>query len=98
MLMLAAYIRFQAKDVYIRDDEGNTEIIYGNTGIVIREERQRIIDYYDTPMPADIRPVHLDSTLTWLRSAEFTEKEQETLARFTVGTEFAYDVKHSVTF
>ena len=97
MLAFAAYMRSKTDRVHVRNDNGQIEVILGNNGLVLEEERVTIRDYNDYPYQKDVRTVGEDEAALF-SSREFLEKEQETWEDYSFSTEIAYDLKGNARF
>lgn len=97
MLTFAAYMRTKTDNVRISDDNGQIEVIFGNSGILLEEERIVVRDHYDYPYQEDVRPVG-ENEMALFSSTEFLEKEKKLSENYIFSTEIAYDLKGEMRF
>lgn len=97
MLTFASYMRSKTDKICIRDDSGQIEVIFGNSGIVLERERITIRDYNDYPYQDDAQIVGEEETAIF-SSTQFLEKEVDAAENYKFSTGLAYDLKGKLRF
>lgn len=97
MSAFASYMRSKTNDVYVRDENTCVEVVFGNSGLILEEERVLIRDYNDYSLPREVRVLE-DYDVALFSDETFREKEEEILTDYVFSTELAFDVKKKVEF
>lgn len=97
MLTFAAYMRSKTDKIRIRDDNKQTEVVFGNSGVVLEDKRIVIRDYNDYPYGDDVQIIE-EGKAAIFSGIEFLEMETEALKNYKFSTGLAYDLKGKLRF
>lgn len=97
MLVFAAYMRSKTDKVLVDNGDGQTEVIFGNNGVVLEKSKLYIRDHQDRPLPPSVWNVE-ESDLTVFFESEFRAKEEEILSNYIFYAEIAHDIEGDIVF
>lgn len=97
MLTFAAYMRSKSDKIRVRDDNGQIEVVFGNSGVVLEDKRIVVRDHNDYPYRDDAQIVG-EGEAAMFSSIEFLGKETEALENYKFSTGLAYDLKGKLRF